>query len=432
MLISLGLFLGSVVVYAETTELTLWHMEARPHRVERFKSVIEQFNEEHPNIEIKPQVQSWGEIYTKAPSAINAGRGPDILFATPDFTMLIKKLGVVQPLDDLVSELRKEYDFYESALKPYKFDGHTWAVPLYGMGFQLWYRRDLFKKAGLDPNNPPQTWNQLLKVCEKLEKSEVVESPIAVPGTQSMATDQLLYSLMITNKAEHLFAKDNSEEVIFNNPRTVETYKFYKKLFDYSPRGSQNWGWDQPRTALFSGRVAMVMEKGHYMKGWLDNTNLPLSILENAPVPTPEEGGQKGAIYYSNGAMLLSDKPEKKEASSTFFKWLNKPEHLGRFLNAAPGFFLPPNQEVLRSRDYWNNELVKKDPGTVGKILLQVQSSKYGELFGFTRDQVNPRIASVSGQNLIAWTAQQITVNGLSAEAAVEKGAERIREAIES
>ena len=415
----------AALVVAAPVKLVFWHMEARPHRVQAIEELCKQFNREYPDIEIVPQVQSWGEIYQVAPAAIQARRGPDFMLTIPDFLMFIKNLGVLQPVTDIVESLKQKYTLFDSAIEPYHFDGNYWAVPVYGMTFVLWYRKDLFEKAGLDPNRPPRTWDELLDFCEKIKKSGTVQYPIAVPGAVHMATDQLIYSLMVVNRAEHIFGEDPND-VIFDNPRTVQVYEFYKKLFSYSPPGSANWAWDEPRTALFTGRVAMVMEKGHYIKGWVDNTELPLSLLGCAPIPVPEDG-QPGAIYYSNGLMLLTNDPAKKEAFAKFVSWLYQPKVMSKLLHMDPGFFLPVTKEVQFSDEFWSNPIIKEK---VAAVLIQIETARNGKLFGFTRDAVNKNVGSISASNLLAWTAQLITVRGLNANEAVKQGAQKMREAI--
>ena len=49
------------------------------------------------------------------------------------------------------------YEFFEPAVRTYYFEGEYWGVPLFGQAEVLWYRKDLFEKVGLDPNNPPRT-----------------------------------------------------------------------------------------------------------------------------------------------------------------------------------------------------------------------------------------------------------------------------------
>jgi len=89
----------------EKVTITFWHMEQPPYRVERFQTLIDEFNAANPDIEVKQEAQNWGEIYTKAPAAVAAGNAPELLFAIPDFTPILRDLGAVQPVEDFVAEL---------------------------------------------------------------------------------------------------------------------------------------------------------------------------------------------------------------------------------------------------------------------------------------------------------------------------------------
>jgi multiple sugar transport system substrate-binding protein len=413
-------------VIAQQVELVFWHQEARPHRVQRYEELCARFNAEHPNIKITPVMKTWTNIYQEASAAIMAGKGPDFILSTGDFITYIQHLGLVQPVDDIIEELRQQYTIFPSYLQQLCFGGHCWAVPIYGMDFVLWYRKDIFEKAGLDPNRPPRTWSELIATCEKLKQSGVVEYPIAVPGAIHLATDQLIYTLMVVAGAEHLFG-ENPNEIVFNNPNTVKAYAFYKQLFSYSPPGSETWRWDEPRTALFTGKVAMVMEKGHYIKGWVDNTNLPLDYLGCGFIPIPDEGGQPGTIFYANGLTLLTADPVKREAFKTFIKWLYQPHIMSWLLHMDPGFFLPPTQEVLYSDAFWSDPIIRQK---VAAVMIELESLKYGRLPGFTRAEVNPNVGAISAANLLAWTAQLITVKGLSPEEAVALGAQEMAKAV--
>ena len=58
--------------YAEPVNLTLWHMEQPPHRVQRMQELLDEFNKAHPDVQVKQEPQSWGEVYAKAPAAFAA------------------------------------------------------------------------------------------------------------------------------------------------------------------------------------------------------------------------------------------------------------------------------------------------------------------------------------------------------------------------
>jgi len=425
-LLSLLLTMAPAFGAEKPLQLTLWHMEARPTRVKAIEELVNSFNQENPDIQIKVEVQSWGDVYVKAIAAVQSGKYPDFIFTTPDFGMNLMLTRVVRPVDDIVKDLQKKYTIYDVPLDPFYFDGHYWAVPLYGMSEVLWYRKDLFQKAGLDPAKPPKTWSELLAACKTLVDKGVVKYPIAVPGDWHLATIQQVYPLMVVNKAEHIF--DEKGNIIFDNPRTVEAYEFYKKLFDMSPPGSASWQWDQPIAALTGGEVAMVMEKGQYIEQWDLRTKLPPDLLGATPIPIPDSGGQPGTAYFSNGIHLLKTDAKVRAAFKRFVEYLYVPDNMARLLVAAPGLFLPVTVEASKSRVLSEHPTISRHRE---KFDLMIEQSKYGRLYGFTRRPYHPNIGRIMSQGLIAWTAQRMIFDGLSAAEAVKLGAEKMREATE-
>ena len=115
---------------ADKISLTLWHMEQPPHRVERFQELIDEFNDAHPDIEVKIEVQDWNFAYQRLSAAAAAGRQPDLMFVIPDFAQTVLKLNLAQPVTALVNELDAQHDFVDAAVAPYFFDGEYWPVPL--------------------------------------------------------------------------------------------------------------------------------------------------------------------------------------------------------------------------------------------------------------------------------------------------------------
>ena len=231
---------------------------------------------------------------------------------------------------------------------------------------------------------------------------------------------------MVTNKAEHIF--DAKGNIIFNNPRTVDTYRFYKKLYDMSPPGSAAWQWDQPIAAFVAGEVAMVIEKGQYIEQWDLRTKLDPNFMAATPVPIPDKDGQPGTAYFSNGIHLLKNDTKIRAAFKRFVEYLYVPDNMGRLLCAAPGLFLPVTVEAAKSRVLLDNSAISRHKA---KFDLMIEQTKYGKLYGFTRRPYQPNIGRIMGQNLIAWTAQRMIFDGLSAEEAVKLGEAKMKEAID-
>jgi multiple sugar transport system substrate-binding protein len=412
---------GSGGAAGDDKTVILWHMEQPPNRVDAFQKLIDKYNATNPEFEVRAQVQDWNQIYTKIAGAVQSKTQPDILFTIPDFTTYVRPLGAVRPVTTVVDALNKEHTFSDAATAPYKDDNQYWAVPLYGMVQMLWYRKDMFAKAGI--TDAPKTWNQMLADAQKLTTGK--QKGIAVPAGKNLATDQVLYSLMLTGNAGNFFNGDGS--VNFDTPASVNAVSYYQNLLKQSPSDSGNYSWGEPQAAFNSGAAAMAIEKGQYLSPFEAESGRPASDLGCAPIPVSDDGGKPGSIYYSNAAMVMSNTDAKAQGAEAFLKYVLQPENYGQFLNAEPGLFLPLTKDGATATSWTSNDVVKKYSDCVNAMLEQ---SKTGALFGFTDGQYIDTIGKISGQNVLAQVVQKVYSSGETPEAAVKWGQEQMQAAV--
>jgi multiple sugar transport system substrate-binding protein len=400
--------------------ITFWHMEQPPYRVERFQTLIDEFNAANPDIEVKQEPQSWGEIYAKAPAAIAAGNAPELLFAIPDFTPILKDLGAVQPVEDFVAEMDAAHKFYPAAVAPYTYDGHTWAVPIWNMAHSLWYRQSVFQEAGVEV---PTTWDEWLAAAEKLTKEG--QYGIGLPANKQLYTDQTVYDLMINAGADEIYNSDGT--LRFNNPQTIEAFDMYSKLYKFSPADSPGWMWGEAE-ACFANRSCAMILQFTVITTYDTQAEGDAEDLGVAPIPYKEGVENPGTISYVNAIMILTDDPAKQEAAKKFLSFILEPENYGRFLNAEPGLYLPVTEDGSTAESYWNDPLVVKYKS---QIEVMLQNSTAGRLFGFTGGNTFPSIATISAQNLLAQTLQLVVIDGKSPEDAVAEGQSLMEETIQ-
>ncbi len=401
--------------------VTLWHMEQPPNRVAAFQKLIDSYNATNPEYKVQAQVQDWNQIYTKISGAVQSKTQPDILFTIPDFTTYVRPLGSVRPVTALVDELDKAHTFGEAAKAPYRDENEYWAVPLYGMVQMLWYRKDLFQAAGL--TEAPKTWSELQAAAQKLTSGD--KKGIALPAGKNLATDQVLYSFLLTGGAGNFFNPDGSPN--FDTPATVQAITQYQQLLKLSPSDAGNYSWGEPQAAFNSGAAAMAIEKGQYLAPFEAESGRPASDLGCAPIPVADSGGKPGSIYYSNAAMVMSNDDAKAAGAEAFLKYLLQPENYGNFLNAEPGLFLPLTSDGATAPSWTGNEVITKYRDCVNAMLEQ---SKTGALFGFTDGQYVDTIGKVSGQNVLAQVVQRVYSSGESPAAAVKWGQEQMQAAV--
>ncbi|MGF1626178.1 MAG: ABC transporter substrate-binding protein [Alphaproteobacteria bacterium] len=405
---------------AQPVELTLWHMEQPPHRVARVQEILDAFNAAHPEIVVSQEPQNWGEIYAKAPAAIAAGIGPDMLFAIPDFTPILKDIGALTSVEDFVAELDAAHAFVDSAVAAYSYDGGVWAVPLYNMAMSLWYRKSVFEEAGIAV---PATWPEWLAAAEALSDDETYG--IGLPANKQLYTDQTVYDLMVNAGASELYNEDGT--IRFDNPETVAAYDFYAQLQALSPPDSTSWTWGEAE-ACFSSRACAMILQFTVITTYDTQAEGDADDLGVAPIPHAEGMDASYTIAYPNAVMLLSTDAAKREAAETFIAWLLEPETYGRFLNMEPGLFMPVTADGAGAESFWNDPLAQKYRA---QIEVMIDNAQNGMLFGFTSGRTFPSIAAISAQNILAETLQRVVVDGESAADAVAAGHARMVETLE-
>lgn len=400
----------------DAVEVTLWHMEQPPHRVARVQELIDAFNAANPGIVVKQEPQNWGEVYAKTPAALAAGQGPDMLFAIPDFTPILKDIGALTSVEDFVKELDEKHDFVDSTVEAYSYDGGVWAVPLYNMAMNLWYRKSVLEAAGVEV---PTTWDEWRAAAEKLSVDGV--SGMGLPANKQLYTDQTIYSVMVNGGATEIYNEDGT--LRFDNPETVGAYEFYTDLHQFSPADSTSWTWGEAEACFSSQTCAMVMQFS-VIATYDTQAEGDAADLGVAAIPS-KDGGEHNTISYANAVMLLSTDEAKMEASKKFVSFLLEPENYGRFLNMEPGLFMPVTADGAEAETFWSDPMVEKYREQIETV---IENSQNGRLFGFTSGRTFPSIAAISAQNIIAETLQSIVVSGQSAAEAVAAGQARMEE----
>jgi multiple sugar transport system substrate-binding protein len=401
----------------DPTEVTLWHMEQPPHRVARIQELIDAFNAANPDVLVKQEPQNWGEIYAKAPAAVAAGAGPDMLFAIPDFAPIFKDLGQLDSVADFVAELDAKHDFVDSAVEAYTYDDGIWAVPMYNMTMHMWYRPSVLEAAGVAV---PTTWDEWKAAAEKLTVDG--KYGMGLPANKQLYTDQTVYSVMLNGGASEIYNEDGS--LRFDNAETVAAYDFYKSMMAYSPPDAPSWTWGEAEACFASRSCAMVMQFS-VISTYDTQAEGDAADLGVAALPVKTAGEAPGTIAYANAVMFLSKDEARRAASQRFIAFLLEPENYGRFLNMEPGLFFPVTADGAKAESLWSDPMVQKYRSQIETIIA---NSANGKLFGFTSGRVFPAISAISAQNVLAETLQNIVVNGTETAAAVTAGQARMSE----
>ncbi|MFG3288165.1 ABC transporter substrate-binding protein [Streptomyces sp. NPDC048179] len=187
-----------------------------------FEGVIADFEKKYPDTHVK-WIDQPAEGYADKISADAAGGTlPDVVNVSPDLVAPLAKAGLALDLDKAAAKYKAEY--LDGAWASHRIPGMTgtYAFPWYLNTGPLFYNKSLFKQAGLDPEQPPKTYDDLF--ADALKMARQSDGKVATLANVPTIEDFGRYGVELMNKAGTAFA--------FNDTKGVELLTKYKELYD--------------------------------------------------------------------------------------------------------------------------------------------------------------------------------------------------------
>jgi raffinose/stachyose/melibiose transport system substrate-binding protein len=157
--------LVSPVQAADTITLTVWDFKSSdPTLAPYFEQAAHDFEAAHPGVKVQHVAQPHDQYYTLLGTAIAANRGPDVVLLHGG-TETTERGDALVPLNSSVADIKNSLVGWDAFTAK---TGNIYAVPITLQGMVVYYNKDLYKKAGLDPNKPPKTWAELDADCKQI------------------------------------------------------------------------------------------------------------------------------------------------------------------------------------------------------------------------------------------------------------------------
>lgn len=156
----------------DIVEIEFWHKYSGDIHAEHMTKMIEQFMKENPNIKVKELGLPFGDYNQKIETALASKSGPDLLVGdldnTPRARAMKNQIANLQKYADL-AKLDTSV-FFPATVDMCTYNGELYALPFITDTRVLYWNKEHFKAAGLDPETPPKTWDEVMKFNEKLTK----------------------------------------------------------------------------------------------------------------------------------------------------------------------------------------------------------------------------------------------------------------------
>ena len=355
------------------------------------------FEEKYPNITIEWVTSPYGEIVNQVINQAGGGDMPDMMFGESTWVPTLVDAGLAIPVSEVFDE---EYlnKFDQNALESCMMDGEVCGLPMYDCAFMLFYNKDLFEQAGLDPNTPPTTYDEMLEMAEKLSQLTTED------GNKVYAFGQTTSSVAISGSALNSMIFNFGGTVLDENGQLSIDNQGFKdaitmlKTLDEKGYNPQNAKLKDLRQLFATGQLAM-----YYDQSWGFNgvTTINPDAANFAASAMPLKGGDgDGASMLSGQILLYMDNGDaQREACRLLTEYMLTEDVLGDYIrNITPAY---PVIEDMKDME-------------LNPVLEGARDA--------TQNAVNsPSIPMLNDLNLELCTlAQNVTVGGADVDTAIE------------
>jgi sn-glycerol 3-phosphate transport system substrate-binding protein len=289
------------------------------------------FEKENPGIKLKPIYSgSYQESIAKALTAVKAGDPPvtSILLSTDMYTLIDED--AIVPFDDLLKTPEDKAwlkSFYPAFMENSQTAGKTWGIPFQRSTIVLYWNKEMFKEAGLDPNRPPQNWQEQLQYAQKLTKRDasgnVTQWGMQIPS--SGFPYWLFQALAIQNGVNLM--NDGGTQTFYDRPEVIQALSYWVDLsrkHKVHPEGIVEWG-TTPRD-FFERKMAMMWTTTGNLTNVKNNAKFDFGV---AMLPAGKQRGSPtgGGNFY----LFKKTTPQQREAALKFIKWVTQPERAAKW-----------------------------------------------------------------------------------------------------
>ncbi|HHV12756.1 MAG TPA: sugar ABC transporter substrate-binding protein [Clostridiales bacterium] len=215
-----------------TITMSNW-LEAEEATSEIFKELLADFMAANPNIKVESVAIPFNQYKDQVLIAGTSGNAADVIMGNSQMIVAFYGAGVLADLKGVVSQEVLD-DIYPNYLAGTTFEGKIAAISWAPHPLALYYNKDLMKKAGLDPEKAPATWDEMTEMAKKIAALGKDEAGNTIYGL-GLPTGKVAHSGSVANGVFYSFGGHflgGDGKVDLSNEGTVNALKYMKQMVD--------------------------------------------------------------------------------------------------------------------------------------------------------------------------------------------------------
>jgi len=341
---------AAVVIATAQAQVTItyWQYDFGT-RINAMEQLIERFNAEHEGeiVVVQENAGPYASYIERVATALSAGEGPDVVQLFYGWAGAWSRAGYVEPLPKEHFPDAWIQSYFVPAIESVNIGGDYYGLPTAVRALALFYNKDHFREAGLDPENPPATWDEFIEAAKALTirvgpRFERIGYGIS-PSNQD---HHLVRTVLMNQLGTPPYSADNAE-VLYGNEIGAQALAFYTSWQDEHQIGVNEFvpGANASREGFINlQNISMTIDGSFALGNVRANARFDWGVAE---LPTFDNGVRSNfGSYFMNGLTPNAFRDEATlEAAARFMKFVTSEEAMLLWLDVVGE--LPAAQSLI-------------------------------------------------------------------------------------
>ncbi|MBA3775925.1 MAG: sn-glycerol-3-phosphate ABC transporter substrate-binding protein UgpB [Betaproteobacteria bacterium] len=354
---------ASVSAQAQT-EIQWWHSMTGALN-DRVNELAKGFTESQKDYKVVPVYKgAYPESMAAAIAAFRAGNAPHILqvFEVGTATMMGAK-GAIKPVSEVMREAGEKFDpkAYIGAVAGYYTNrkGEMLSFPFNSSTTVFYYNKDVFEKAGLDPNRPPATWPEVMAAAAKIKASGASQCAYTTGWPSWVHVENLSawHNVPIATKENGMAGLDTQFQI--NSPLHV---RHWNNLKEWNSKGYFSYAGrrNEAEAKFYSGECAMLTSSSAAQANINRNAKFKYAV-SMLPYYADVQGAPQNTIIGGASLWVMAGKkPDEYKGVAKFLTYIAEPKRQAQW-HQQTGYLpiTPVAYDLTKSAGFYD-----KNPGT--------------------------------------------------------------------